>query len=67
MFKYKSRDIPLGFGDGVLKSILKSRGVEDVDLFLNLNESIVENYDVFDNMLYAKSVFLKNIEGIFQI
>ena len=62
MFNYKSRNIPLGFGDGILKSILKSRGVEDVDLFLNLNESIVENYDVFDNMLYAKSVFLKNIE-----
>ena len=62
MFNYKSRNIPLGFGDGILKSILKSRGVEDVDLFLNLNESVVENYDVFDNMLYAKSVFLKNIE-----
>ena len=40
MFNYKSRNIPLGFGDGILKSILKSRGVEDVDLFLNLNEFV---------------------------
>ena len=62
MFKYKSRNIPLGFGDGILKSILKNRGVEDVDLFLNLNESVVESYEVFDNMLYAKSVFLKNMD-----
>lgn len=62
MFKYKSRNIPLGFGDGILKSILKNRGVEHVDLFLNLNESVVESYEVFDNMLYAKSVFLKNMD-----
>ena len=61
-FKYESKGIQLGFSDSLLKNILKDRGVENVDKFLNLSEDLVESYDVFDNMLYAGSTFLKHFE-----
>ena len=61
-FKYESKGIQLGFSDSLLKNILKDRGIENVDRFLNLTEDLVESYDVFDNMLYAGSTFLKHFE-----
>ena len=61
-FKYESKGIQLGFSDSLLKNILKDRGIENVDRFLNLSEDLVESYDVFDNMLYAGSTFLKHFE-----
>ena len=61
-FKYESKGVQLGFSDSLLKNILKDRGIENVDKFLNLSEDLVESYDVFDNMLYAGSTFLKHFE-----
>ena len=61
-FKYESKGIQLGFSDSLLKNILKDRGIENVDKFLNLSEDLIESYDVFDNMLYAGSTFLKHFE-----
>jgi len=61
-FKYESKGIQLGFSDSLLKNILKDRGIENVDKFLNLSEDLIESYDVFDNMLYAGSTFLRHFE-----
>ena len=61
-FKYESKGIQLGFSDSLLKNILKDRGIENVDRFLNLSDDLVESYDVFDNMLYAGGTFLKHFE-----
>lgn len=56
-FKYESKGIQLGFSDSLLKNILKDRGIENVDRFLNLSDDLIESYDVFDNMLYAGCTF----------
>ena len=39
-FKYINKNTVLGFGNDILKNILKSRGIKDVDRFVSLIDRI---------------------------
>lgn len=49
-FEYKNNDIQLGFTNNMLKNLLSVKGVKDVDKFLNLDDSVIEDFNKFDNM-----------------
>lgn len=60
-FKYINKNSVFGFGNDVLKNILISRGIENVDLFLNLNNSVIEDFKSYDNIEYCANLYLKHI------
>ena len=66
-FEYKNNNIQLGFGEDILKNILKSRGIEDVDRFLNLDDSVIEDYHNFDNIYEASTIVMKAVNENKQI
>lgn len=61
-FNYKVNDIKLGFSTDILKNILSVRGVTDVNKFLNLNDSVLEDYNNFDNINLAGEILIEHIE-----
>ena len=62
-FKYINKNTVLGFGNDILKNILKSRGIKDVDKFLNLDDSVIEDYNLYDNILYVSQLYLNSIDN----
>ena len=62
-FKYINKNTVLGFGNDILKNILKSRGIKDVDKFLNLDDSVIEDYNLYDNILYVSQLYLNTIDN----
>ncbi|NFH01363.1 hypothetical protein FC831_13930 [Clostridium botulinum] len=60
-FKYKNINSVQGFGNDILYNILKSRGIEDVNGFLNLNESVIEDFMSYDNIEDGGKLYLKHI------
>lgn len=61
-FNYKLNDVKLGFSTDILKNILKARGITDVNKFLNLNDSVLEDYNNFDNVNLAGEILIEHIE-----
>jgi len=59
-FNYKKNDTVLGLNDS-LESILKSRGVDNPNMFLHLTEDVIEDYNNFDNMELAGELLLEHI------
>lgn len=47
---------------GVVKEVLKRRGVEDVDLFLNLSDEVLEPLENYDNMQEGFELLITHIE-----
>lgn len=47
----------------VIKQVLYNRGIKDVDRYFNLDETILNNYDLLDNMSKAVEVFNKHYEN----
>ena len=52
-----------------IKQVLYNRGIDDVETYLNLNDSVVENYNLLDNIeesvvLFDKHYQAKNCIGI---
>lgn len=60
MFKYTQNDTVIGLGNA-LESILNARGVTDTTTFLNLTESVIENYNDYDNMSVGVYMLKKHI------
>lgn len=60
-FKYTKNNTILMMGN-VLESILKSRGIENTSLFLNLNESVVEDYNLYTNMELCKFIIDEHLK-----
>ena len=44
----------------VLAEVLKNRGIDDYNRYLNLDESVVEPYRNLDNIEEAVSLFMKH-------
>lgn len=61
-FKYINKNTVFGFGNDILKNILNSRGIENTDLFLNLNESVIEDYNNYDNIEECAKLYIHHIE-----
>ena len=62
-FKYINKNTVFGFGNDILKNILHSRGIENTDLFLNLNESVIEDYNNYDNIEECAKLYIHHIEN----
>lgn len=62
-FDYKNINSVKGFGNDILYNILKSRGIVDVNRFLNLNESVLEDYKDYDNIKEGTEIYMKHIEN----
>jgi single-stranded-DNA-specific exonuclease len=62
-FKYKNINSIKGFGNDILLNILKARGIEDTNLFLNLNDKVLEDYKNYDNMDIAGKTYLNHINS----
>lgn len=62
-FKYNSNNLKLGFSTNILKNILKARGIDNVDKFLNLNDSVLEDYNDFTNINVAGELLLEHINN----
>ena len=61
-FKIEKRNkLNIGFGN-VLESLLKLRGVENVDRFLNLNDEVIEDLNNYDNIEVAGYIFLDHLQ-----
>ena len=60
-FNYKKNDTVLGLSNS-LENILKSRGVDNPNMFLHLTKDVIEDYNKFDNMELAGEILLEHIE-----
>ena len=47
----------------VKHTILKNRGVKDIDMYLNLNEGCLHNYSLFGNMDAGVKLLKESIEA----
>ena len=60
-FKYKNINSIKGFGNDILLNILKARGIQDTNLFLNLTDKVLEDYKNYDNMDIGSKTYLKHV------
>lgn len=60
-FKYKKCGKGLGFSD-ILNTLLKNRGVDNPNLFLNLNHNIIEEFNNYDNISQAGYILLNHLK-----
>ena len=62
-FKIEKRNkLNIGFGN-VLESLLKVRGVEDVNKFLNLTDDVIEDINNYDNIEVASHILLEHLKS----
>lgn len=59
-FKIERRNKGLGFSN-VLETLLKNRGVENPNKFLNLSDDVIEDYNNYDNINLAGSIVLDHL------
>ena len=66
-FKYKTYKNyihgDISFQSNVLETILKNRDVENPNLLLNVNESVLEDYKDYDNIMLAANKYKYHIEN----
>lgn len=62
-FKYINKNTVFGFGNDILKNILTSRGVKNTELFLNLNDSVIEDYKLYDNIENVADLYIDSIKN----
>lgn len=60
--KYKLYDNSDNNTSNVIKEVLKNRGIEDYDKYLNLDDSVVIPYDKLDNINSAVELFNKHFQ-----
>jgi single-stranded-DNA-specific exonuclease len=60
-FTYKKNNTKLGFSTDILNSILTSRGVNNPQAFLNLTETVIEDYNNYTNIELAGEILLEHI------
>lgn len=60
--KYKLYDNSDNNTSNVIKKVLKNRGIEDYDKYLNLDDSVVIPYDKLDNINSAVELFNKHFQ-----
>lgn len=58
--KYKLYDNSDNNTSNVIKEVLKNRGIEDYDKYLNLDDSVVIPYDKLDNINSAVELFMNH-------
>ena len=46
-----------------IETVLRNRGIDDVEGYLHLNESVVQNYNDLHNMDEAVQCFIKHFEN----
>lgn len=46
----------------VVKTMLNNRGVTDVNKYINLNDNVIEDYNMLDNIQEAVRCFSEHIE-----
>ncbi len=51
------------YGDNILETILQSRGIKDVEKFLNVNESSLEPLENYENMQEGYELLMKHIKA----
>lgn len=62
-FKYVNNNTVFGFGNDILRNILHSRGIENTDLFLNLNESVIEDFNMYENIEECAKLYIHHIKN----
>lgn len=60
-FKYKSNNIKIGFANDILENILKVRGIKNSNQFLNLTDSVIEDYNNYININFASDLLIEHI------
>lgn len=64
-FKYEIRGdgikSTIGFGSDSLNELLRNRGIKNPQEFLNVNESHIEDYHLFDNLQYGIMCYKNHI------
>lgn len=60
--KYELIDGSLNDLNNPIETVLKNRGIDDVEQYLNLDGSVVQDYNDLDNMQEAVACFLKHFE-----
>lgn len=60
-FKYRRNNKGLGISN-VLNTLLKNRGINNPDRFLNLSSDMVEDFNKFDNIMLAGYMLLEHIQ-----
>ncbi len=58
--KYKLYENSDNNTSNVLEEVLRNRGVDDYEKYLNLNEDVLIPYENLDNMNKAVELFMKN-------
>lgn len=62
-FTYKNINSIDGFGNDILFSILKARGIKDINKFLNVDESVIEDFMLYDNIVDGGELYLNHINS----
>lgn len=60
-FKYEKKGKGLGFAD-ILNTLLKNRGIDDPNTFLNLTNDVIEDFNNYDNISVAGYILLEHLQ-----
>lgn len=60
-FKINKNNKGLGFSN-ILNTLLKNRGIEDPNKFLNLSSDVIEDFNNFDNLMLGGYILLEHLQ-----
>ena len=61
--KYQLYENSLNDPDQVINTILRNRGIEDPDTYINLDDSYCNDYENLNNINEAVECFYKHLDG----